>query len=384
MSKTIKALALASAMLSCVSAPAVAQTTLPPGGFVDVQGGRLWYEICGSGPKAMVLIHDGVLHAVAWDDVWPALCKSFRVVRYDRRGYGRSPEATASYSPVDDLQAVMAAANMKRAVVVGASNGGGLAVDFALVHPDEVDRLVLVGAEVSGLSHSKYFMDRMIEVQRRMTQGDLTGAVKSSWLFPPEDDADVARLLKLEMASPQDLTHKDPALPRPPAAGRLGEIRAPTLVLVGESDQPDNQAESGVLEYAIPGATRMVIPKAGHLIYMTQPAEFADIVSRFASGVETAPPGEEAALRHALEGLQQGAPDYGLFNPAVAPILRAQVPVLKPQLEPLGAIRSAAFRGQGPGGADIFIVTFDKGSLDCRITLGPDRKIAGLFFKPVP
>ena len=383
MSKTIKALALAGAMLSCASVSAVAQPA-PPGAFVDALGGRLWYETCGSGPKAMVLIHDGVLHSVAWDDVWPALCKSFRVVRYDRRGYGRSPEGTAPYSPVDDLQAVMAAADMKRAVVVGASNGGGLAVDFALAHPDEVERLVLVGAEVSGLSHSKYFMDRLIEMQGRMARGDFAGAAKSSWLFPPGDDADVARLLKLAMASPQDLTHKDPPAPQLPAAGRLGEIRAPTLVLVGEFDQPDNQAESGVLEYAIPGSTRVVIPKAGHLIYMARPGEFADIVSRFASGVETARPGEEATLRHALEGLQQGAPDYGLFNSALAPVLRAQVAGLRPQLEPLGAIRSADFRGQGQGGGDIFIVAFEKGSLDCRITLGPDGKIAGLFFKPAP
>ena len=384
MSKTFKALALAGVLISCASAPAVAQTPTPLGAFVDVPGGKLWYETCGSGPKAMVLIHDGTLHSVAWDDVWPTLCKSFCVVRYDRRGYGRSPEAKAPYSPVDDLQAVMSAAETKRAVVVGASNGGGLAVDFALAHPDEVDRLVLVGAEVSGLSHSRYFMDRLIELQGRMARGDLAGAAKSSWLFPPGDDADVARLLKLVMASPQDLNHKDPAEPRPPAASRLGEIKAPTLVLVGEFDQPDNQAESGVVEYAIPGATRMVIPKAGHLIYMARPAAFADLVSRFASGAETASPGEEAALRRAVEGLQLGAPDYGLFNPALAPVLRAQVPALKPQLEPLGAIRSAAFRGQGPGGADIFIVAFEKGSLDCRIALGPDGKIAGLFFKPAP
>jgi 3-oxoadipate enol-lactonase len=380
MSKLFKALALAGAMISC--APMAAAQT--PGGYVDVPGGKLWYETCGSGPKAMVLIHDGVLHSAGWDDVWPALCKSFRVVRYDRRGYGRSPEAKAPYSPVDDLQAVVSAADLQRAVVVGASNGGGLAVDFALAHPDEVERLVLVGAEVSGLSHSKYFMDRLIELQGRMARGDLMGAAKSSWLFPPGDDADVARLLKLLMASPQDLNHKDPAFPRPPAAAHLAEIKAPTLVLVGEFDQADNQAQSGVLEYAIPGATRVVVPKSGHLIYMTRPAEFADIVSRFASGSGTAPMGEEATLRRAIEGLQRGDPDYGLFNPAVVPILRARVPALRPQVEPLGAIRSTAFKGQGPGGADIFIVAFDKGSLDCRIVLGPDGKIAGLFFKPAP
>ena len=132
MSKSFKALALAGAMIFCASASAMADTPAPPGAFVDVPGGRLWYETCGSGPKTMVLIHDGVLHSVAWDDVWPTLCRSFRVIRYDRRDYGRSPEAKAPYSPVDDLQAILGAADMKHAVIVGASNGGGLAVDFAL------------------------------------------------------------------------------------------------------------------------------------------------------------------------------------------------------------------------------------------------------------
>ena len=383
MSTTFKALALAGAMLSLASASA-AQTPAPPGAFVDVPGGRLWYETCGSGPETIVLIHDGVMHSVIWDDVWPALCKSFHVIRYDRRGYGRSPEAKAPYSSVDDLQAVMTAAGVRRAAIVGASNGGGLAVDFALVHPNEVDRLVLVGPEVSGLSHSKYFTERQNELAGRIARLDFMGAIKGSWLFPPGDDADAARLLRLELASFQDFRHKDPATPSGPAAGRLGEIKAPTLVIVGEYDMADNQAEAGVVEYAIPGATRVVVRKAGHLVYMSQPAEFTDLVARFASGHQTAPPGEEATLRRAILGLQQGAPDYELFNPALASILRGQTPVLKRQLEPLGAIRSAAFKGQDPGGADIFILAFEKGSLDCRIALGPDGKIAGLFFKPAP
>ena len=70
MSKLLKALALAGAMISCTSASAWAQTPTPSG-FVDVPGGKLWYETCGSGARTMVLIHDGVMHSVIWDDVWP-------------------------------------------------------------------------------------------------------------------------------------------------------------------------------------------------------------------------------------------------------------------------------------------------------------------------
>ena len=70
-----------------------AQTSSPAiatGAFVDVDGSRLYYEECGSGPKAVVLLHDGVVNSAVWDDVWPAFCKQFHAIRYDRHGYGRS------------------------------------------------------------------------------------------------------------------------------------------------------------------------------------------------------------------------------------------------------------------------------------------------------
>src|SRR3954465_13423831 len=87
---------------SAASAPPPARGTT-----VDVEGGKLYYESCGAGTQAIVLLHDGILSSVAWDDVWPILCRDFHVVRYDRRGYGRSPEAAAPYGQVDDLAAVM-------------------------------------------------------------------------------------------------------------------------------------------------------------------------------------------------------------------------------------------------------------------------------------
>ena len=56
-------------------------------GYLDVSGTRLYYEECGSGP-AIVLLHNGLLHSVSWDEVWEPLAKKYRMIRYDRRGYG--------------------------------------------------------------------------------------------------------------------------------------------------------------------------------------------------------------------------------------------------------------------------------------------------------
>ena len=285
MKRTAWAFALGCCLLPCALLAPAAAAQPQTGGFVEVEGGKLWYETCGSGPKTMVLLHDGLLHSVAWDDVWPGLCQSFHVVRYDRRGYGRSPEAKAPYSQVDDVAAVMRAAGMDHAVVVGASAGGGIAIDFTLAHPRQVDRLVVVGPDVSGIAYSDHFLGRVAEEQAQIATGDLLGAIKGSWAMARGDDANAERLLKLLLASPQDMNHRDPATPSPPAAPRLAEIKAPTLVLVGEDDVADNHAKAGAVAYAIPGARRVVIREAGHMLYMEQPAEFTQIVARFAEGV---------------------------------------------------------------------------------------------------
>jgi len=92
--KTILALAISSGLMELSPAQrsaAALATQAAPGGFVDVEGSKLYYEECGTGPEAVILLHDGIVHSAVWDDVWPMFCKQFHMIRYDRRGYGRSP-----------------------------------------------------------------------------------------------------------------------------------------------------------------------------------------------------------------------------------------------------------------------------------------------------
>ena len=87
--------AIAFGCLLLGGAPASASSKLIP-----VTDGEVSYETCGSGPKAVVLLHDGILDGSGFDAAWPLLCAKARVVRYDRRGYGASPAATAPYDAV--------------------------------------------------------------------------------------------------------------------------------------------------------------------------------------------------------------------------------------------------------------------------------------------
>ena len=94
-------------------APAIAD------GYVDVSSGRLFYEEAGKGP-VLVLLHDGLLHREVWDGQFREFAKTYRVIRYDRRGYGRStPQPAQGYSNIADLHALLKALRVDRATMVG-------------------------------------------------------------------------------------------------------------------------------------------------------------------------------------------------------------------------------------------------------------------------
>jgi 3-oxoadipate enol-lactonase len=256
-------------------------------GYVDVEGGRLFYEEAGEG-GAVVLLHDGLLHRESWDGQFSALAESYRVLRYDRRGYGLSTAPEAPFSHIRDLDAVLTAVGIERAVIIGCSSGGELAIDYTLAHPERVSALVLVGPIVSGMGYTQHFSTRggrffptekttLDEVIEFFTNVDPYG-------IAPENLEAKARANALLRANPQNLNWAAYRLAEPaerPALPNLGEIAVPTLIVVGEFDIPDVHAHCGAIEAGIPNATRLVFARAGHLVHFEQPAAFNEVALEF-------------------------------------------------------------------------------------------------------
>jgi len=258
--------------------------------MVEVDGGQLYYETCApkaKGAQAIVLIHDGVVNSASFDDMWPILCKDFRVVRYDRRGYGKSPAAKAPYAPQEDLAAVMKAAGFDHASLAGFSFGGGLAVSYAILHPDQVDRLILSGAAINGFQPSPSFGKHITRIMLPMIVGDMDAVVanaeRSGWVMAPGHAEAKAKALAILKASPQDLRHQthDPIRPWPSDLPRMRDLRIPTLIMTGDHDIADNQATSGAAQALIPGSRRIVIEDAGHLMQLEHPKEIAELIADF-------------------------------------------------------------------------------------------------------
>ena len=256
-----------------------------PGSFVEVEGSKLYFEECGTGAEAVVLIHDGIAHSAVWDDVWPVFCKRFHTIRYDRRGYGRTPVATSPYTEIEDLATLLRQRKVSRAILVGSSHGGELSIDFTLHYANVVQQLVLVGAVVSGMPYSDHFLNRGMINSRPFEKNDVAGGLanwaKDKYLLAPAHEAAQKRLLALLTANPQDMTHSDYARPIMPAIGRLREIRVPALILVGDADIPDVHAHAGAIEAGISGSKRVVMSDVGHLMYLEKPVEFSNEVISF-------------------------------------------------------------------------------------------------------
>ena len=238
-------------------------------GFIDVKDGKLYYEKTGQGDETIVFIHDGLVHGEVWDDQFLAFSEEYRLVRYDRRGYGRSPQPEKTYSNIEDLHQVFSFLKIEKAILIGMSAGGGLAIDFTLKHPDKVSSLIVVGAVVSGFNYS----DHMVTRGGRLGAADYANPERLLEYFVKEDPYEIApqnnevkdKLWKIMQVYPQNIDFAKNRLasqPDRPAIGILNEIKVPTLIVVGEFDIPDVFVHAGAIESGIPNAQKVIISNA--------------------------------------------------------------------------------------------------------------------------
>jgi len=265
--------------------------TLAAADYLDVGDSKIYFESHGEGPT-VIFMHDGLLHSEVWDGQLAAFSGEYRSIRYDRRGYGRSDTPTTPFSNENDLLKLIDANDIDRAVLVGSSSAGGMAVNFALKHPDRVSALVLVGAVVDGLGFSDHFLQRNMNNTGTEEVGRIERWVADPWLVAPQNTVTKARVRELLESNPHDLAFEkfqlayDYANLNPKselALKRLHEIKVPTLIITGSADIPDVHAHAGALEAGIQGAKREVIADVGHLSYMEDPAAFNAVVLHFLS-----------------------------------------------------------------------------------------------------
>ena len=243
------------------------------------------YDVQGSGP-AVVLISGSNLDRRMWAAELEWLKGRFTVIRYDLRAHGLSDTATAPFDHVDDLFAVLDAVGVERAALVGLSAGSTIALDAALRGPARVTRLVLAAPAVSGYvpkERPSFFAPLVAALQAK----DFTKAQEvllASPLFEvPEASRPLVRTMVTENNRLWTVPRELMKAASPPAAERLSEIKAPTLVVVGERDLAGQREQAELLAAKVSGATVVVVPGGWHLVNLTSPAAFRSAVEPFVS-----------------------------------------------------------------------------------------------------
>ena len=262
-------------------------------GFAPSGDTQIYFETAGSGPP-LVFLHAGSFDRRMWDPQFDLFARRFRVVRYDHRGLGKTEPTHTPFMLHEDLLSVMRHLGIARAVLVGCSMGGTTAVDFALAYPDMVDALVLSGPGLSGWTWSPEIVKLLTETFRRVGAGDIDGARQLNerlWLDGPRDSQSIdpiyrarASALHAENFHPERWTIQ-PQLPTPPSSERLAEIKAPTLVMIGDSDAPDLHSIANLLVSEIIGARKVTIQNAAHLPNLEHPDQFNRIVMDFLDAI---------------------------------------------------------------------------------------------------
>ena len=267
--------------------------------FVDLpDGAKLHFEIAGEGP-AVTLIHPGLWDMRTWDREFEVLADAgYRVLRYDVRGYGKSsrPEPGATYSHVRDLEALLEANEIAVTALVGCSMGGGIELDYALVHPEQVWALVAVATGLGGFEateeEEEWWAERDAPIEAAIEAGDLERAQElrlEIWAPLGTSDERGAKIRQIAFDNIHEILMDESGEERldPPAAHRLEEIDVPTLILEAEHDPPDMHRIADFLVREIIGSRKVVVEGADHVVNMRQPERFEELVLDFLA--ESAP-----------------------------------------------------------------------------------------------
>ena len=254
---------------------------------VRANGLEIAYQRVGEGPP-LVLVHGAAVDSRMWRPQLTALADEFAVVAWDEPGAGRSSDVPANFALADYancLAAVVDALDLGPAHVAGLSWGGTVALELYRHHPELVGTLILVDtyAGWKGSLPAEEVRTRVEGVRRMFSAADHLFDPTLPGLFAGDPPAEFVPLLEEMAADVRPGSMRTALLVMAEADQRdlLPRIAVPTLLIWGELDARSPLTVARRFEQAIPEATLVVIPGAGHVSNLEQPEAFNDAVREF-------------------------------------------------------------------------------------------------------
>ncbi len=256
-----------------------------------VGGCKLFYEEAGSG-EVVILIHAHSVDCTMWDNQYKELSLSYRVIRYDLRGYGKSdmPAENEQFLHVDDLKQLMDELNIQEAHLIGLSLGSMVALDMLGKYPERVQSVVCAS---SGLYAEERIWNDDVSKSNKTESRDNFDPVsfRQRWmeLMMTHGGAEKERIKEPLRHMVENWTlwqprfETDRPLLGPPLNQLLKQAREeqPLLVIIGGMDSEGSRGSSKKLLEFMPGAKAAYLPEAGHFVNMEQPEWFNQTVLEF-------------------------------------------------------------------------------------------------------
>lgn len=217
--------------------------------YLMINNGNLFYSIKGDG-EPLILIHGNFNDSRIWEYQMDYLSNYYKVISYDQRGYGKSSTPEFAFSPHDDLKELFDRFAIKKAIIMGSSSGGSVAIDFVLKFPELVKGLILVAPSINGY---RYPMKVMFEAMKNIFCLNSKGfevAVEKfinnsfwSYFFPPEHRPEAREKVLMTVRTQKNFyswNFKLATPQKPYASERLKEIPVPSLIILSDRDKAFN------------------------------------------------------------------------------------------------------------------------------------------------
>lgn len=246
--------------------------------------------------EAIIFLHAGVADKRMWLEQLNAFSHAYHVIAYDRRGYGETLAPDEAFSHVEDLRQILEHFGIARVVLVGCSQGGRVAIDFALQFPQQVSALVLIAPAVSGAPAPESFPETIAEKLEALDNAeeakdiDLVNRIEANlWLDGPMSQAGrVSGEVRELFLAMNGIALRHPELrgekSLPSAYERVADLAMPTLIIWGELDFPHVKERCHYLADTIPLAEAQELPGTAHLPSLEQAQQVNDLIQTFLVG----------------------------------------------------------------------------------------------------
>src|ERR1700674_5108585 len=255
--------------------------------FTENQAAKIYWDEQGSG-EPLLLIMGLSYPSYMWHRTRPLLAQNFRTIAFDNRGIGQSDVPPGVYSialMASDAAAVLDAAGVASAHVFGVSMGGMIAQEFALQYPQRVRSLIL-GCTNAGGPHAVRAEPNVLEI---LTRQGMTPEESKEAMIPfiydaatPRERIDEDMAIRMKWyPTPQGYMGQLQGILAWEAYSRIAQIKAPTLIIHGETDQLIPVANAKLIAERISGAKLALTPRASHIFETDQPGVAIRVILEF-------------------------------------------------------------------------------------------------------